>query len=206
TYGTYTEHLRYVRDVIGLRPGVKTLAAMNMLMLPNRQIFICDTYVNQDPTAEQVADMALLAADEVRRFGLVPSVALLSHSSFGSSDSRSAQKMREALALIEAAAPDLEVDGEMQGDAALSKPILDSVFPGSRLRTEANLLIMPNVDSANIAFNILKVVGGEGITVGPILLGAAQPVHILTPTASVRRIVNMTALAAVDAGLEVNGQ
>ena len=200
TYGTYAEHLRYVRDVIGLRPGVKTLAAMNMLMLPDRQIFICDTYVNQEPTAEQIAEMTLLAAEEVRRFGLVPSVALLSHSSFGSSDSHSAQKMREALGLIEAAAPDLEVDGEMQGDAALSKPILDSVFPGSRLKTEANLLIMPNVDAANIAFNILKVAGGEGITVGPILLGAAKAVHILTPTASVRRIVNMTALAAVDAG------
>jgi malate dehydrogenase (oxaloacetate-decarboxylating)(NADP+) len=200
TYGTYAEHVRYVRDVIGVRPGVKTLAAMNMLMLPDRQIFICDTYVNQDPTAEQVAEMSLLAAEEVRRFGLVPSVALLSHSSFGSSDSRSAQKMREALALIEAAAPDLEVDGEMQGDAALSRPVLDSVFPGSRLKREANLLIMPNVDAANIAFNILKMAGGEGITVGPILLGAAKPVHILTPTASVRRIVNMTALAAVDAG------
>ena len=200
TYGTYTEHLRYVRDVIGLRPGVKTLAAMNMLMLPNRQIFICDTYVNQDPSAEQIAEMTLLAAEEVRRFGLVPSVALLSHSSFGSSDARSAQKMREALALIEAAAPGLDVDGEMQGDAALSKPILDSVFPGSRLKTEANLLIMPNVDAANIAFNILKMAGGEGITVGPILLGAAKAVHILTPTASVRRIVNMTALAGVDAG------
>ena len=200
TYGTYTEHLRYVRDVIGLRPGVKTLAAMNMLMLPNRQIFICDTYVNQDPSAEQIAEMTLLAAEEVRRFGLVPSVALLSHSSFGSSDARSAQKMREALALIEAAAPGLDVDGEMQGDAALSKPTLDSVFPGSRLKTEANLLIMPNVDAANIAFNILKMAGGEGITVGPILLGAAKAVHILTPTASVRRIVNMTALAGVDAG------
>src|SRR5262245_18373073 len=206
TYGTYTEHLKYVRDVIGLRPGAKTLAAMNMLMLPDRQVFICDTYVNQDPTAEQIAEMTLLAAEEVRRFGLVPSVGLISHSSFGSSDSLAAQKMRDAVALVEAAAPDLDVDGEMQGDAALSKPILDSVFPGSRLRTEANLLIMPNVDAANIAFNILKVVGGEGITVGPILLGAARPVHILTPTASVRRIVNMTALAAVDAALEADGQ
>jgi malate dehydrogenase (oxaloacetate-decarboxylating)(NADP+) len=200
TYGTYAEHLKYVRDAIGVRPGVKTLAAMNMLMLPDRQIFICDTYVNQDPSAEQVAEMTLLAAEEVRRFGLVPSVALLSHSSFGSSDARSAQKMREALALIESAAPGLDVDGEMQGDAALSKPILDTVFPGSRLKTEANLLIMPNVDAANIAFNILKMAGGEGITVGPILLGAAKAVHILTPTASVRRIVNMTALATVDAG------
>jgi malate dehydrogenase (oxaloacetate-decarboxylating)(NADP+) len=200
TYGRYSEHLRYVREVIGLRPGVRTLAAMNMLMLPGRQMFVCDTYVNRDPSPDQIAEMTLLAAEEVRRFGLTPSVALLSHSSFGSSDAPSAQKMREALALVEASAPDLAVDGEMQGDAALSKAILDDVFPGSRLTTEANLLIMPNVDAANIAFNLLQVAAGGGITVGPILLGAAKPVHILTPTASVRRIVNMTALVVVDAG------
>jgi malate dehydrogenase (oxaloacetate-decarboxylating)(NADP+) len=200
THGIYAEHLRYVRDVIGLRPGVTILAAMNMLMLPGRQIFICDTYVNRDPSAEQIAEMTLLAAEEVRRFGLSPSVALLSHSSFGSSDAPSAQKMREALALVEARAPDLAVDGEMHGDAALSKAILDDVFPGSRLKSEANLLIMPNVDAANIAYNILKVVAGGGITVGAILLGAAKPVHILDPTATTRRIVNMTALAVVDVG------
>jgi malate dehydrogenase (oxaloacetate-decarboxylating)(NADP+) len=200
TYGRYSEHLRYVREVIGLRPGVRTLAAMNMLMLPGRQMFVCDTYVNRDPSPDQIAEMTLLAAEEVRRFGLTPSVALLSHSSFGSSEAPSAQKMREALALVEASAPDLAVDGEMQGDAALSKAILDDVFPGSRLTTEANLLIMPNVDAANIAFNLLQVAAGGGITVGPILLGAAKPVHILTPTASVRRIVNMTALVVVDAG------
>jgi malate dehydrogenase (oxaloacetate-decarboxylating)(NADP+) len=200
TYGRYSDHLRYVREVIGLRPGVRTLAAMNMLMLPGRQMFVCDTYVNRDPSPDQIAEMTLLAAEEVRRFGLTPSVALLSHSSFGSSDAPSAQKMREALALVEASAPDLAVDGEMQGDAALSKAILDDVFPGSRLTTEANLLIMPNVDAANIAFNLLQVAAGGGITVGPILLGAAKPVHILTPTASVRRIVNMTALVVVDAG------
>ncbi len=202
TYGSYSEHLRYVRDVIGLRDSVKTLAAMNMLMLPGRQIFICDTYVNRDPSAEQIAEMTLLAAEEVRRFGLTPSVALLSHSSFGSSDAPSAQKMRDALALVGARAPDLAVDGEMQGDAALSKTVLDEVFADSRLKTEANLLMMPNVDAANIAFNMLKVAAGGGITVGPILLGAAKPVHILTPNASVRRIVNMTALAVVEAGSE----
>ena len=202
TYGSYSEHLRYVRDVIGLRNSVKTLAAMNMLMLPGRQIFICDTYVNRDPSAEQIAEMTLLAAEEVRRFGLTPSVALLSHSSFGSSDAPSAQKMRDALALVGARAPDLAVDGEMQGDAALSKTVLDEVFADSRLKTEANLLMMPNVDAANIAFNMLKVAAGGGITVGPILLGAAKPVHILTPNASVRRIVNMTALAVVEAGSE----
>src|SRR6266508_1750414 len=202
TYGSYSEYLRYVRDVIGLRDSVKALAAMNMLMLPGRQIFICDTYVNRDPSAEQIAEMTLLAAEEVRRFGLTPSVALLSHSSFGSSDAPSAQKMRDALALVGARAPDLAVDGEMQGDAALSKTVLDEVFADSRLKTEANLLMMPNVDAANIAFNMLKVAAGGGITVGPILLGAAKPVHILTPNASVRRIVNMTALAVVEAGSE----
>jgi malate dehydrogenase (oxaloacetate-decarboxylating)(NADP+) len=199
-HGTYGEHLRYVRDVIGLRPGVKTLAAMNMLLLPGRQIFICDTYVNRDPTPEQIAEMTLLAAEAVQGFGVTPTVALLSHSSFGSSDAPGAQKMREALALVEAQAPDLAVEGEMQGDLALSKPLLDEVFPDSRLKTEANLLIMPSVDAANIAYNMLKVIAGGGITVGPILLGAARPVHIMTRTATVRRIVNMTALVVVEAG------
>jgi malate dehydrogenase (oxaloacetate-decarboxylating)(NADP+) len=199
TYGAYRDHLRYVRDVIGHKIGVKTLGAMNMLMLPGRQIFICDTYVNHDPSPEQIAELTMLAAEEVGRFGLTPSVALLSHSSFGSSDAPSAQKMRAALALVAARAPDLVVDGEMQGDAALSKAVLDEVLPDSRLTREANLLIMPNVDAANIAFNLLKVAAGGGITVGPILLGTAKPVHILTPNASVRRIVNMTAFASVDA-------
>jgi malate dehydrogenase (oxaloacetate-decarboxylating)(NADP+) len=202
TIGRYSEHLRYVRDVIGLRPGVKTLAAMNMLILPGRQIFICDTYVNRNPSAEQIAEMTVLAAEGVRRFGLTPSAALLSHSSFGSSDAPSARKMREALALVEARAPELAVEGEMQGDAALSKAILDDVFVGSRLTTEANLLIMPNVDTANVAYNLLKVVAGGGITVGPILLGAAKPVHVLEPSATARRLVNMTALVVVDAAAE----
>jgi len=199
TFGNYGDHLRHVRDAIGLRPGTNTLAAMQMLMLPGRQLFILDTHVNRDPSAEQVAEITLLAAEEVRRFGVTPSVALLSHSSFGSSDAASAAKMREALALVRARDPQLAVEGEMRGDAALSKTLLDREFPDSNLTTEANVLVMPNVDAANISYNLLRVAAGNGITVGGILLGAARPVHILTPSATVRRIVNMTALAVVDA-------
>ena len=199
TVGNYADHLKYVRNVIGMREGVKTLAAMQMVILPDRQIFVCDTHVNRDPDAEQIAEMTLLAAEEVRRFGLKPSIALVSHSSFGSSDAPSAQKMRDALQLILARAPDLAVEGEMRGDAALSKTIRDNTFPDSRLETDANLLVMPNVDAANITYNVLRVTSGHGITVGGILLGAAKPVHIMTPSSTVRRIVNMTALAVVDA-------
>jgi malate dehydrogenase (oxaloacetate-decarboxylating)(NADP+) len=199
TFGSYSEHLRHVRDVIGLRAGTQTLAAMQMLMLPGRQLFICDTHVNRDPTAEQVAEIALLAAEEVRRFGITPSVALLSHSSFGGSDAPSALKMRQALSLVKAADPKLAIEGEMRGDAALSKTILDHEFPDSGLTTEANVLVMPNVDAANISYNLLRIAAGNGITVGGILLGAARPVHIMTPSSTVRRIVNMTALAVVDA-------
>ncbi|HXF45492.1 MAG TPA: NADP-dependent malic enzyme, partial [Burkholderiaceae bacterium] len=198
--GNYHGHLRYVRDIVGTRPGVQTLAAMQMLILHERQLFICDTHVNADPTAEQLCEMTLLAAEEVRRFGLTPAVALLSHSSFGSSDHPSAQKMRAALDLIVARAPDLMVEGEMQGDAALSKAVRDAVFPDSRLTVDANLLVMPNVDAANITYNVLRMTAGGGITVGGILLGAAKPVHILTPASTVRRIVNMTAVAAAGAG------
>ncbi|HSV45555.1 MAG TPA: phosphate acyltransferase, partial [Ramlibacter sp.] len=197
--GSYADHLGYVRDVIGLREGSQTFAAMQMLMLPGRQLFICDTHVNSDPTAGQIAEIALMAAEEVRRFGLVPSVALLSHSSFGSSNAPAALKMREALALVQARDPSLAIDGEMRGDAALSKEILDREFPDSGLPGEANVLVMPNVDAANISYNLLRIAAGGGITVGGILLGAARPVHILTPSATVRRIVNMTALATVDA-------
>jgi len=199
TFGSYGEHLRHVRDVIGMRPGTKTLAAMQMLMLPGRQLFIVDTHVNREPSAEQVAQIALLAAEEVRRFGVSPSVALLSHSSFGGSDAASAVKMREALVLIKGRDPQLAVEGEMRGDAALSKTILDREFPDSNLTSEANVLVMPNVDAANISYNLLRIAAGNGITVGGILLGAAKPVHILAPSATVRRIVNMTALAVVDA-------
>jgi malate dehydrogenase (oxaloacetate-decarboxylating)(NADP+) len=199
TRGDHSDHLPIIRNVIGMREGVKTMAAMQMLILPGRQLFICDTHVNLDPSAEQIAEIALLAAEAVRRFGIVPRVALLSHSSFGSSDAPTAVKMRNALALVQAIDPNLAVEGEMRGDAALSKDILDREFPDSGLHGEANLLVMPNVDAANISYNLLRMAAGGGITVGGILLGAALPVHILTPSATVRRIVNMTALAAVDA-------
>ncbi|HEY8554665.1 MAG TPA: phosphate acyltransferase, partial [Burkholderiales bacterium] len=200
TYGQYKWHLRDINDIIGLSPGVKNYAAMNLLVLPRHTLFICDTQVNYDPDAAQIAEMTLLAAEEVRRFGLTPRVALLSHSSFGSAQTPSAIKMREALALIRQRAPDLEVDGEMHGDTALSRMMLQKVMPDSPLRDQANLLIMPTLDAANIAYNVLKEVAGQGVTVGPMLLGAARAVHILTPTATVRRIINMTALAVVDAG------
>jgi malate dehydrogenase (oxaloacetate-decarboxylating)(NADP+) len=200
TTGTYTSHLTYVRQVIGLAEGATTMAAMQMLILPGRrQLFICDTHVNHDPTAEQIAEITLLAAAGVRRFGLVPSVALLSHSNFGSSPAPSAQKMRDALPLIRKRDPTLAVEGEMRGDAALSQPILRNIFPDAALTAEANLLVMPGVDAANIAFNLLRIGAGDGVTVGAILLGAAMPVHILTTSATVRRLVNMTALAAVGA-------
>jgi malate dehydrogenase (oxaloacetate-decarboxylating)(NADP+) len=202
TRGDYADHLLYVRNVIGLRNGVTTLAAMQMLILPGRQLFICDTHVNRDPNAAEVAEMTLLAAEEVERFGVKPSVALLSHSSFGSSDALSAQKMRDALELILAKAPKLAVEGEMRADSALSKSIRDAEFPDSRLTADANLLIMPNVDAANITYNALRVTAGGGITVGGILLGAAKAVHIMTPSSTVRRIVNMTAVAVAGAGAQ----
>jgi malate dehydrogenase (oxaloacetate-decarboxylating)(NADP+) len=197
--GAFYDHLKYLRQVIGPREGVHTLGTMNMLIVGGRQIFICDTYVNRDPSPEQLAELTLLAAEEIRRFGLTPNVALLSHSSFGSVDAPSAQKMRDALSLIQTEAPDLAVEGEMHGDAALSKRVLDRIFPDSSLTTEANLLIMPSLDAANISYNLLRVAAAGGVTVGPILLGAAQPAHILTETATVRGILNMTALAVVDA-------
>ena len=200
TRGNYADHLKHVREVIGLRGGVHTLAAMQMLILPGRQLFICDTHVNPDPDAHALAEMTLLAAEEVQRFGLKPSVALLSHSSFGASSAPAAQKMRDALAIVLAKVPGLAVEGEMRADAALSKAIRDAEFPDSRLTTDANLLIMPNVDAANITYNALRVTSGGGITVGGILLGAAKPVHIMTPSSTVRRIVNMTAVAVADAG------
>jgi len=199
TLGMYAEHMRYIDQVIGLRAGVRHYSAMNAIILPARTVFICDTYVTHDPDAEHIAEMTLLAAEEMRRFGVVPKVALLSASNFGSVDMPSARKMRAALALISERAPDLEIEGEMHGDAALSEEIRLRVFPRSRLRGEANLLVMPTLDAANISFNLLKTAAGGGVTVGPMLLGTAKPVHILTPSATVRRIVNMTALAVADA-------
>ena len=204
--GNYSRHLAFIDRVIGKAPGVNHYAALNMLLLPKSTVFICDTYVNFDPTAERIAETTVLAADEIRRFGLTPQVALLSHSSFGATDTPTSLKMREALEHINRIAPGLEAEGEMQGDVALSETIRDAVYPESRLKGEANLLVMPNLDSANIAFNLLKVAAGDGITVGPVLLGAARPAHIMTRTATVRRIVNMTALTVVDAGKAVHEQ
>ena len=200
--GSYPRHLHILDRVIGKRAGVRDYAAMNMLLLPRRTVFICDTYVTFDPTADQIVAMAVLAAEEIRRFGLTPKIALLSHSSFGAADTPTSLKMREACERLREAAPDLEVDGEMQGDIAISEETRNRVYPGSRLKGQANLLIMPNLDAANIAFNLLKSAAGDGITVGPMLLGAAKPVHIVTPSATVRRIVNMTALTVVDAGAQ----
>jgi malate dehydrogenase (oxaloacetate-decarboxylating)(NADP+) len=199
TIHRFHAHLTFIDQVIGKRTGVKNYYAMNALMLPRRTVFICDTYANVDPTPEQIAEMTGLAADEIRRFGLIPKAALLSHSNFGTSDAPSAAKMRQALALIRHNRPDIEIDGEMHGDAALSEDVRKAGFPNSTLKGDANLLIMPTLDAANISFNLLKTVGGAGITVGPILLGCARPVHIVTPQATVRRIINMTALAVVDA-------
>ncbi|MFN7752966.1 MAG: NADP-dependent malic enzyme [Pseudomonadota bacterium] len=204
TVGPYQRHLRYIDAMIGRRPGANIYAAMNALLLPGRTLFIADTYVNYDPTAEQLAEIAVMASEEVRRFGIVPKVALLSHSSFGSVDSPTSMRMREVLERLRSAAPQLEVEGEMHGDAALSEAVRSAQFPNSRLRGEANLLIMPSLDAANISFNLLKQAAGDGITIGPILLGTAKPVHIITPSSTVRRIVNMTALAVVDAGEKKN--
>ncbi len=206
TVGRYDKHLTHIRDVIGMRANVRTPAAMNLLIMPQGTYFICDTYVTPDPTAEQIVETTLLAAEEVRRFGIDPKVALLSHSNFGSRQSVSSAKMREALAILHERAPYLEVEGEMHGDAALSETIRARIFPNSRLKGQANLLIMPNLDAANISLNLLKVLG-EGLSVGPMLMGAAMPAHILTPSATVRNIVNMTALAAVDAqmGAQLRG-
>jgi malate dehydrogenase (oxaloacetate-decarboxylating)(NADP+) len=197
--GMYAAHLRYVDQVIGLRPGVRHYAAMNAVILPTRNVFICDTYVTQDPDDEHIAEMTLLAAEEMRRFGITPRVALLSASNFGSVDIASSRKMQEALRRLAERAPELEVEGEMHGDAALSEEIRLKVFPRSKLRGEANLLVMPTLDAANISFNLLKTAAGGGVTIGPMLLGAARAVHILTPSATVRRLVNMTALTVADA-------
>ena len=196
--GRFDVHLGHVRDVIGLKPGATTLATLNALMLPQQTIFVTDTFVNEEPTAEQLAEIAAMAAVEVRRFGLPPRVAFLSHSMFGSSDRPSARRMRRAHELFAAAHPDVECDGERHGDAALSEEVRRTFLPDSTLKGAANILVMPNLDAATILFNVLKMTGGKGITVGPILLGAAAAVHIMTPSSTVRRIVNMTALAAVE--------
>jgi len=193
TWGSTAQHLNHIDQVIGRRPGVNTYACMNGVILPNRQLFLVDTHINYDPTAEQLAEITVLAAEEMLRFGVAPKAALLSHSNFGSSSQPSAVKMREALALVRDRAPWLEIDGEMHGDTALDADYRRELMPRSTLHGEANLLVLPNIDAANIAYNLLKTAAGGGIAIGPVLLGAAKPAHILTPSATVRRIVNMTA-------------
>ena len=199
TWGTTGLHLQYIDQVIGLRPGVKTYACMNGLLLPERQVFLVDTHVNYDPSAEQLAEITTMAAEEMMRFGIRPKAALLSHSNFGSSNQPSAVKMRQALELLRSSTPWLEVDGEMHGDMALDGQARTKLMPNSTLAGDANLLVLPNIDAANISYNLLKTAAGGNIAIGPVLLGAAQPVHILTPSATVRRIVNMTALTVADA-------
>jgi malate dehydrogenase (oxaloacetate-decarboxylating)(NADP+) len=199
TWGTNPMHLNYIDQVIGKRAGVNTFACMNGLMLPGRQVFMVDTHVNYDPTAAQLAEFTVMAAEEMRRFGIQPKAALLSHSNFGSSNQPSAVKMREVLDLLRQNAPWLEVDGEMHGDVALDAAARQAIMPNSSLIGDANLLVLPNIDAANIAYNLLKTAAGGNIAVGPVLLGAAKPVHILTPSTTVRRIVNMTALTVADA-------
>ncbi|EPS0642426.1 NADP-dependent oxaloacetate-decarboxylating malate dehydrogenase [Cronobacter malonaticus] len=199
TIGDYHEHFSVVQQIFGYRDGVKAAGAMNALLLPSGNTFIADTYVNDDPTPEQLAEITVMAAETVRRFGIEPKVALLSHSNFGSSDSPAASKMRETLQLVRERAPDLMIDGEMHGDAALVESIRNDRMPDSPLKGSANILIMPNVEAARISYNLLRVSSSEGVTVGPVLMGVAKPVHVLTPIASVRRIVNMVALAVVEA-------
>jgi malate dehydrogenase (oxaloacetate-decarboxylating)(NADP+) len=207
TWTTTAAHLHYIDQVIGKRQGgspstpqdVQVYACMNGLMLPGRQVFLVDTHVNADPSAEELTEITVMAAEEMMRFGLQPKAALLSHSNYGTSDLPSAVKMRRTLALLREQAPWLEVDGEMHGDVALDGAARHKQMPGSPLVGDANLLVLPNIDAANIAYNLLKTAAGGGIAIGPVLLGADKPVHILTPSATVRRIVNMTALTVADA-------
>ncbi|MGC8808007.1 MAG: NADP-dependent malic enzyme [Thiomonas sp.] len=201
TWGHTHIHLHYIDQVIGRRPGANVYAAMNVLVLPGRQVALVDTHVNFDPSAAEIAEITSMAARELRRFGISPKVALLSHSNFGSSTAPSAVKMREALALLRAREPDLEVDGEMQGDTAVDPALRASLMADSTLSGEANLLVFPDLDAANISYNLLKATAGNNIAIGPILLGAAKPVHILTASSTVRRIVNMTALTVAEANL-----
>ena len=198
TTGRYKRHLDHVAHVIGKAEGVHDCSAINLVILPTGSYFIADTYVTPDPTAEEVAEMTILAAKHVSRFGLAPKVALLSHSNFGSASTASARKMREALAILHQRCPEMEVEGEMHADSALNETIRENIFPNSKLKGTANLLIMPTLDAANISFNLVKALG-EGLSVGPILIGVAAPAHILTPSVTARGIVNMSAVAVVDA-------
>jgi malate dehydrogenase (oxaloacetate-decarboxylating)(NADP+) len=199
--GRYDHHLEHVRDVIGMRRGAHCLAALNALMLDKHTLFIADTFVNDDPDAQTLAEIAEMAAEAVTQFGIEPKVAFLSHSIYGSSQRESARKMRAARALFAAKRPDIQSEGELQGDAALNEDIRATFLPNNTLKGSANVLVLPNLDAANILFNVLKITGGQGVTVGPILLGAAAPVHVLTPSATVRRVVNLTALTVAQGGL-----
>jgi malate dehydrogenase (oxaloacetate-decarboxylating)(NADP+) len=199
TIGATHLHLNFIDQILGKREGANVYAAMNFVITPERQLAMVDTHINENPSACQIAEITLMAAQELESLGIPPRVALLSHSNFGSSNSESARKMREALALVQQKAPELQVDGEMHGDTALDAKLRAKVMPNSPLKDDANLLVLPNIDSANIAYNLLKTAAGNGIAVGPVLLGCARPAHILTPSATVRRIVNMTALCVVDA-------
>jgi len=198
TYGLFSRHLEHVLNVTGLARGIDRAFALTALILPTGSLFICDTHVTAEPSAAEVAAMTVLAAEKVRMFGITPKAALLSHSNFGTANTASAVKMRTALALIREQAPDLEVEGEMHGDCAVSETIRNRLFPNSRLKGQANLLVMPNLDAANIAFNLLKTLGA-GQSVGPMLMGPALPVHVVSPSITVRGIINMSAVAAVDA-------
>jgi malate dehydrogenase (oxaloacetate-decarboxylating)(NADP+) len=202
TWGTTDVHLNYIDQVIGHRKGVSTYACMNGLVLPERQVFLVDTHINYDPNAAQLAEITILAAKEMMRFGIRPKAALLSHSNFGSSNHPSAIKMRDTLALLQVQAPWLEVDGEMHGDLAIDEAARGALMPSSTLAGNANLLVLPNLDAANIAYNLLKTAAGGNIAIGPVLLGANKPIHILTPSTTVRRIVNMTALTVTDASAQ----
>jgi malate dehydrogenase (oxaloacetate-decarboxylating)(NADP+) len=205
TVSNSATHLKYIDEVVGHEPGAKVYGAMSGLILPGRQVFLVDTHINIDPTAEELAELTLMAASEMRKLGLAPKVALLSHSNFGSSNAPSAVKMREVLALIQKADPTLEVDGEMHGDSALDATIRSGAVTSSPLKGDANLLVLPNIDAANISYNLLKTAAGNGIAIGPLLLGVAKPIHILTPAATVRRIVNVTTLAVVEAASDARG-
>ena len=199
TFGTHGPHLTYIDQVIGRRESAGVYAAMNIVMVPGRQLALVDTMVNLEPTAEQIAEMTVLAAEQLKRLGIAPRAALVSHSSFGSSDAPSATKMRQALAMIRELAPDLEVDGEMHADSAVDDAVRKSTMPFSSLTGDANLVVCPNLDSASIAYNLLKATAGNNIAIGPMLLGVAKPANILTPAATVRRIVNMTAITVLEA-------
>jgi malate dehydrogenase (oxaloacetate-decarboxylating)(NADP+) len=196
-------HLKYIDEVIGKEKGASVYGAMSGLILPGRQVFLVDTHINVDPSAEELAELTLMAAKEMRKLGLVPKAALLSHSNFGSSDAPSALKMRNTLQILKSKAPDLEVDGEMHGDCALDEAVRSLAVSSSPLKGDANLLVLPNIDAANISYNLLKTAAGNGIAIGPLLLGVAKPIHILTPAATVRRIVNVTTLAVVAAASNI---